>query len=105
MLAQREVRLLAQKLPVAELPTLVGLSKSVVEQYIALLRQYEPELALCSESEALTFSSDDEPVPASAGTTARRAGRVKGDRRESVAALDTDEHLAIVEQVLEQATC
>jgi len=101
----QKVRLLAQKLPVAELPTLVGLSKSVVEQYIALLRQYEPELALCSESEVTACSSGDEPVTTPAGTTAKRAGRVKGDRRESAAALDTGEHLAIVEQVLEQAAC
>ena len=100
------MRLLAQKLPVADLPALVGLSKSVVEQYVELLRQYEPELALCcSESEPHAGSFGDEPVPAPAGTTARRAGRVKGDQRESAAALDTDEHLAIVEQALEQAGC
>jgi len=101
----QKVRLLAQKLPTAELPTLVGLSKSVVEQYIALLRQYEPELALNTQSEPNAVPSDDESVPAPAGTTARRAGRVKGDRRESAAALDSGEHLAIVKQVLEQAAC
>ena len=76
----QKVRLLAQKLPVADLPALVGLSKSVVEQYVELLRQYEPELALCcSESEPHAGSFGDEPVPAPAGTTARRTGRVKGD--------------------------
>jgi hypothetical protein len=101
----QKVRLLAQKIPVADLPALVGLSKSVIEQYVDLLRQYEPRLALCSESEPNVISSGDEPVPAPAGTTARRAGRVKGDRRESAAALDTGEHLAIVEHVLEQAAC
>ena len=79
----QKVRLLAQKLPVAELPTLVGLSKSLVEQHIALLRQYEPPFALHSESEATVCSSGDKPVPAPTRTTARRAGRVRGDRTES----------------------
>ena len=43
----RKVRLLAQKAPQGELPSLTGLSKSVVEQYIVLLREYEPQLDLC----------------------------------------------------------
>jgi hypothetical protein len=97
----QKVRLLAPKVPVADLPALTGLSKSLVEQYVALLRQYEPELLLYSQSESNATSSGDEPVPAPTGTTARRAGRVKGDRRESEAALDTGEHLAIVQRVLE----
>ena len=101
----QKVRLLAQKFPLADVPALAGLSASVVKQYIALLRQYEPALALYSESEPASISSDDIPVPAPARTTARSAGRVKGDRRESEAALDTGEHLATVEQVLEQVAC
>lgn len=44
----RKVRLLAQKVPQAELPSLTGLSKNVVEQYIVLLREYEPQLTLCT---------------------------------------------------------
>lgn len=48
----RKVRLLAQKLPQAELPSLTGLSKSVVEQYIVLLREYEPRLTLCTATAA-----------------------------------------------------
>jgi len=44
----RKVRLLAQKVPQAELPSLTGLSKSVVKQYIVLLREYEPQLTLCT---------------------------------------------------------
>ena len=99
----QKVRLLVQRLPVAELPTLTGLSKSLVEQYVALLRQYEPGLALHSESQSDIVSSGNELVPAPAGTTARRAASVKGDQRESAAALDTGEHLATVEQALEQA--
>jgi len=42
----QKVRLLAQKFSQAELPTLTGLSNSVVKQYLDLLRQYEPALAL-----------------------------------------------------------
>jgi hypothetical protein len=99
----QKVRLLTQRFPLAELPTLIGLPKNLVEQYIALLRQYEPGLALHSESQTDIVSSGDELVPAPAGTTTRRAASVKGDQRESAAALDTGEHLAIVEQVLEQA--
>jgi hypothetical protein len=101
----QKVRLLAQKFPETDLPVLTGLSASVVKQYVALLRQYEPSLALYSGSAPVFTSSDDIPVPAPAGATARRAGRVRGDRRESEAALDTDEHLATVGQVLEQVTC
>jgi hypothetical protein len=101
----QKVRLLAQKFSAAELPALTGLSKGVVEQYIALLRQYEPELVLHAESESNVAPSGDELVPAPAGTTARRAGRVKGGRRPSAAALDTGEHLATVEQAMGQAAC
>jgi len=42
----QKVRKLAQKFPPADLPTLTGLSASVVQQHIALLHEYEPELAL-----------------------------------------------------------
>lgn len=42
----QKVRLLAQKFPPSELPTLTGLSASVVQQYLDLLHQYEPTLAL-----------------------------------------------------------
>jgi len=101
----QKVRLLAQKFPVADLPALVGLSASVVNQYVALLRQYEPELTLYPESEQVLTASADISVPSPARTTARSAGRVKGDRRESEAALDSGEHLAKVGQVMEQVAC
>jgi len=42
----QKVRILARKFPVANLPVLSGLSVSVVQQYLALLREYEPGLAL-----------------------------------------------------------
>jgi hypothetical protein len=101
----QKVRLLAQKFPVADLPALADLSASVVKQYVALLRQYEPALALYPESEQASIPSGDIPVPAPARTTARSAGRVKGDQGESQAALDTGEHLATVGQVMEQMAC
>jgi hypothetical protein len=42
----QKVRLLAQKFPETELPTLSGLTPTVVRQYLALLREYEPTLNL-----------------------------------------------------------
>jgi hypothetical protein len=40
----QRVRLLAQKVPVDELPALTGLSAGLVEQYTVLVGQYEPDL-------------------------------------------------------------
>jgi hypothetical protein len=45
-----KVRLLAQKIPSGDLPAFTGLSKSLVKQYVALLREYESQLALYRES-------------------------------------------------------
>jgi hypothetical protein len=42
----QKVRLLAQKFSASELPTLSGLTHSVVRQYLDLLKQYEPDLKL-----------------------------------------------------------
>ncbi len=42
----QKVRLLAQRVCRAEIPALTGLSGGVVEQYIILLTQYEPDLSL-----------------------------------------------------------
>lgn len=46
----RKVRLLARKVPQTELPSLTGLSKSVVNQYIVLIREYEPQLTLYTDT-------------------------------------------------------
>lgn len=92
----QKVRLLAQKFPEIDLPTLIGLSASVVKQYVALLRQYEPSLALYSPSAPVFPSSDDISVPAPAGATARRADRVKDDQRASKTVLDIDQRLTTV---------
>jgi hypothetical protein len=42
----QKVRLLSQKIPVADVPTLTGLSAGVVDQYVELLHDFEPDLAL-----------------------------------------------------------
>jgi hypothetical protein len=62
----RKVRLLAQKVPQAELPSLTGLSKSVVEQYIVLLLEYEPQLDLCmgtAEPDAVDSGANGTETP------------------------------------------
>jgi hypothetical protein len=55
----QKVRLLAQKLPAVDLPALTGLSKHLVKQYLALMREYEPQLVLYTESTD-TDSADSE---------------------------------------------
>jgi hypothetical protein len=48
--AFQRVRILATKVPISDLPTLAGLSVSVINEYVALLRQYEPDLVLFSDN-------------------------------------------------------
>jgi len=43
----QKVRLLAQKIPLTDLPALTGLSAGVVDQYMELLETFEPDLTLC----------------------------------------------------------
>ncbi|MCZ7572798.1 MAG: DUF1670 domain-containing protein [Ardenticatenaceae bacterium] len=49
----QKVRTLAQKFPPDELPILAGLTPSVVQHYLELLRQYEPTLVLCEPAPAV----------------------------------------------------
>jgi hypothetical protein len=57
-----KVRLLAPKVPISDLPTLTGLSVSLVNEYIALLRQYDSKLAFYSEnSQYHSLSSGEIP--------------------------------------------
>jgi len=46
----QKVRLLAQKIPVADVPALTGLSAGVVDQYTELLQGFEPDLTLCQRA-------------------------------------------------------
>jgi len=48
--AFQQVRLLATKVPISDLPSLAGLSIGIVNEYLALLRQYEPQLGLFSDN-------------------------------------------------------
>jgi hypothetical protein len=45
----QKVRLLAQKIPIADLPTLTGMSPGLVNQYADLLRRFEPDVTLFKE--------------------------------------------------------
>lgn len=59
-----KVRLLAQKVPLDSLPAYTGLSKSVITQYVSLLREYESQLALYKDPPPSTDSeSDHEEMP------------------------------------------
>ncbi len=55
--AFQRVRILATKVHISDLPTLAGLSVSVVNEYVALLRQYEPGLVLFSDNGRNPFPS------------------------------------------------
>ena len=46
----QRVRLLAQKISFADLPALTGLSEGVVDQYMELLQDFEPDLTLCQRA-------------------------------------------------------
>jgi hypothetical protein len=53
----QKVRTLAQKFPVAEIPLLAGLTASVVQQYLALIREYEPTLNIDAASPPVAAQS------------------------------------------------
>lgn len=89
----QKVRLLAQKFPLTALHSLCGLSASLVRQYVALIHEYEPNLALYSAA-----SGDNEAVPAA---SEREPGAQPASRAKSAASLDAGEHRAILEQPLE----
>lgn len=80
----QKVRLLAQKVPVADISVLTRLSPSLVREYIALLSEYEPTLALYAEDEEHPGPADDVvPVPAPPQPGAQPGSR--GGRRPSAA--------------------
>ncbi|MBU1746982.1 MAG: hypothetical protein KKA73_04785, partial [Chloroflexi bacterium] len=57
----QKVRILAQKFPPSELPALTGLAPSVVQQYLDLLRVYEPGVALCQPPPAELDTLEEPP--------------------------------------------
>ena len=88
----QKVRLLAQKFPLDQLPSLSGLSPSLIREYIVLIQEYEPHLALYSSD------GDNGVVPAA---SERESGAQPASRAQSEASLDAVEHRAILEQPLE----
>jgi hypothetical protein len=80
----QRVRLLAQKVPLADLPALAGMSSSVVQEYIVLLGEYEPELALY-------LPPTRDPIASGKSTTVPTPSET-----------EPGEHLATVERTLEQ---
>jgi hypothetical protein len=67
----QKVRTLAQRFPPADLPALTGLTPSVVQQYLALLQQYEPKLPL--HQPALVPAEDNSVVVEPVGSVGSRA--------------------------------
>jgi hypothetical protein len=104
--AFQKVRLLARKFPVAELPTLTGLSASVVRQYVTLLREYEPGLALYQENGQDSVNAGETlvgPAPSKTKPGAQAASRAPvGRTSRAQRSLDADEHLAMVERAPHQ---
>lgn len=99
----QKVRLLALKFPPADLPALAGLSTSLVQEYIALLREYEPELTLYLKTDGDTIVSGKSiAVPASSETEPGAQSVSREPEGRAQQSLDTGEHLAIVERTLEQ---
>jgi hypothetical protein len=95
----QKVRLLAQRFPEANLPAASGLSARVVLQYVALLREYEPTLALYQETEIL---QEGFAVPSSSQTEPDAQPTSRVPEGEAQRSLDVGEHLAIVRQTMEQ---
>jgi hypothetical protein len=90
----QKVRLLAQKFPISELPVLSGLSAKLVEEYIALLQEYEPDLPLYADAEA-ERGPDEVAGPAA---SEREPGAQPPSRAKSAASLDGGEHRATLKQ-------
>lgn len=68
----QKVRLLAQRFPAADLPPLSGLTRHVVQQYLVLIRQYEPGLALYSEGLGGESTEQTKEPPDPRGQNERR---------------------------------
>jgi hypothetical protein len=98
----QKVRLLAQKFPPADLPVLAGMSSGVVQEYLALLGEYEPELVLyrTGNGDEPTTGQSVDPALREPGPGAQPVSRKpEGQAQRS---LDAGEHLATVERTLDQ---
>jgi len=85
--AYQRIRLLAQRFPKDQLPTLSGIAPSVVAEYLALIQEYEPQLKLYaivtegSQSTAARASATDTPQPSTAPLEAAAVGSRRSDGR------------------------
>ena len=85
--AYQRIRLLAQRFPKDQLPTLSGTAPSVVAEYLALIQEYEPQLKLYaivtegSQSTAARASATDTPQPSTAPLEAAAVGSRRSDGR------------------------
>jgi len=100
----QRIRLLAQKVPVADIPALTRLSPSLVKEYITLLGEYEPALALYSETEESPAPLGD-TLPASAAPEPDAQAMSRMPEGQAQRALDAGEHPTIIEQVHERLSC
>ena len=98
----QKVRLLAQKFPPADLPALAGMSSGVVQEYLALLGEYEPELALYLTANGDLVALGRSTVPASSEPEPGAQPVSRKPEGQAQRSLDTGEHLATVERTLEQ---
>lgn len=92
----QKVRLLAQKVPAREIGHLSGLSAGVVEEYLALLAEYEPDLALVGSGEEDRAARE----AAKPAASARQPGAQPGSRAKRGAPLDAGEQRATLKQPL-----
>ena len=83
--AYQRIRLLAQRFPKDQLPTLSGTAPSVVAEYLSLMREYEPQLKLYAANttgiqDAMTRGgTTDTPRPSSAPLEAAAVGSRRSD--------------------------
>jgi hypothetical protein len=98
-----KVRLLAQKFVPADLPALTGKSLSLVQEYIGLLRKYEPELTLCSSTDDNAIATEKRDVVPAASEEKPGAQLVSREPEgRGQRSLERSEHLAVVDRALEQ---
>jgi hypothetical protein len=98
----QKVRLLAQQFPPADLPALAGISSGVVQEYLALLGEYEPELVLYQTADGDATASGQSAVPASSEPEPGAHPASRKPEGQAQRSLDPGEHLATVARTLEQ---
>ncbi|MCK4416587.1 MAG: DUF1670 domain-containing protein [Candidatus Latescibacteria bacterium] len=83
--AYQRIRLLVQRFPKDQLPTLSGVAPSVVAEYLALIQEYEPQLKLyaaATEENQITVTREgttDTPQPSTAPLEAAAVGSRRSD--------------------------